>query len=97
MEDDLADVMPRRGPEDDDDSERDEDERDWVVWDEEEEEEEEVVVDSDTHLLKVDTPPERSGHIAVVDGNFMYVWGGYKVCFQVRLKHQGLPLFDYSF
>lgn len=95
MEDDLADVMPRRGLEDDEDSERDEDERDWVVWDEEEEEE--VVVDSDTHLSKVDTPPERSGHIAVVDGNFMYVWGGYKVCFQVRLKYQGLTLFDYYF
>ncbi|KAG5265532.1 hypothetical protein AALO_G00243520 [Alosa alosa] len=80
MEDDLPDGMPRIGPDDDEDSERDEDERDWVVWDEEEEEE--VVVDSDTHLSKVDTPPERSGHIAVVDGNFMYVWGGYKVCFQ---------------
>lgn len=26
-----------------------------------------------------DTPAERSGHIAVVDTNCMYVWGGYKV------------------
>lgn len=26
-----------------------------------------------------DTPAERSGHIAVVDRNCMYVWGGYKV------------------
>lgn len=26
-----------------------------------------------------DTPAERSGHIAAVDRNCMYVWGGYKV------------------
>lgn len=26
-----------------------------------------------------DTPAERSGHIAVVDRNCIYVWGGYKV------------------
>lgn len=26
-----------------------------------------------------DTPAERSGHIAVVDENCIYVWGGYKV------------------
>lgn len=25
-----------------------------------------------------DTPEKRSGHIAVVDGHCMYVWGGYK-------------------
>ncbi|MGH0189249.1 UNVERIFIED_CONTAM: hypothetical protein FKN15_034135 [Acipenser sinensis] len=23
-------------------------------------------------------PPERSGHVAVSDGNCMYIWGGYK-------------------
>ncbi|KAJ3613886.1 hypothetical protein NHX12_020130 [Muraenolepis orangiensis] len=28
--------------------------------------------------LEADNPPERSGHIAVVDRNCMYVWGGYK-------------------
>uniref|UniRef100_A0A673CAL2 Kelch domain containing 2 n=1 Tax=Sphaeramia orbicularis TaxID=375764 RepID=A0A673CAL2_9TELE len=27
---------------------------------------------------ELDSPAERSGHIAVVDGNTMYVWGGYK-------------------
>lgn len=27
----------------------------------------------------LDTPAERSGHIAVVDRNCMYIWGGYKV------------------
>lgn len=32
------------------------------------------------HLESVsDAPAERSGHIAAVDGNCMYVWGGYKV------------------
>uniref|UniRef100_A0A3B4WKU8 Kelch domain containing 2 n=1 Tax=Seriola lalandi dorsalis TaxID=1841481 RepID=A0A3B4WKU8_SERLL len=28
--------------------------------------------------FELDTPAERSGHIAVVDRNVMYVWGGYK-------------------
>ena len=46
---------------------------DWV-------EEEEVVLDTDTSKsFHLDTPAERSGHIAVVDRNCMYVWGGYKV------------------
>lgn len=26
-----------------------------------------------------DAPAERSGHVAVMDRNCMYVWGGYKV------------------
>lgn len=26
-----------------------------------------------------DAPAERSGHVAAVDRNCMYVWGGYKV------------------
>lgn len=29
--------------------------------------------------FELDSPAERSGHIAVVDRNIMYVWGGYKV------------------
>ncbi|XP_014325109.1 kelch domain-containing protein 2 [Xiphophorus maculatus] len=28
--------------------------------------------------FELDSPAERSGHIAVVDRNIMYVWGGYK-------------------
>uniref|UniRef100_A0AAY4BSP5 Kelch domain-containing protein 2 n=1 Tax=Denticeps clupeoides TaxID=299321 RepID=A0AAY4BSP5_9TELE len=55
--------------EDDDDSERDEEERDWLDWAEDE---------VGTETLELDVPAERSGHVAVVDGNCMYVWGGYK-------------------
>lgn len=29
--------------------------------------------------LEIDSPAERSGHVAVTDGQCMYVWGGYKV------------------
>ncbi|XP_006028661.1 kelch domain-containing protein 2, partial [Alligator sinensis] len=28
--------------------------------------------------LEIDSPAERSGHVAVTDGQCMYVWGGYK-------------------
>lgn len=38
----------------------------------EDDEEEEMFVSSRS-------PAERSGHIAVTDGSFMFVWGGYKV------------------
>ncbi|XP_030638251.1 kelch domain-containing protein 2 [Chanos chanos] len=45
---------------------------DWV-------EDAEVVVATQTSgSLSLEVPAERSGHIAVVDGNCMYVWGGYK-------------------
>lgn len=29
--------------------------------------------------LSMNSPPERSGHVAVTDGKCMFVWGGYKV------------------
>lgn len=77
--------------EDDNDSERDEDDRvfAWMVndgMDEDEEEEEEEAEDEQlldaeaSESFELDTPAERSGHIAVVDRNIMYVWGGYRVC-----------------
>lgn len=44
-------------------------EADHVDHDEEEEE----------MFLSSKSPVERSGHIAVTDGSFMFVWGGYKV------------------
>uniref|UniRef100_A0A8C6Q0D8 Kelch domain containing 2 n=1 Tax=Nothobranchius furzeri TaxID=105023 RepID=A0A8C6Q0D8_NOTFU len=44
--------------------------------DEEDDEVEEL--SADPEALEMDTPAERSGHIAVVDRNIMYVWGGYK-------------------
>uniref|UniRef100_A0A674N681 Kelch domain containing 2 n=1 Tax=Takifugu rubripes TaxID=31033 RepID=A0A674N681_TAKRU len=34
--------------------------------------------DSDDESFELDTPAERSGHVAVIDRNTMYVWGGYK-------------------
>uniref|UniRef100_A0A669D871 Kelch domain containing 2 n=1 Tax=Oreochromis niloticus TaxID=8128 RepID=A0A669D871_ORENI len=46
-----------------------------------EDEEDEEVDDEqllDAEAVEQDTPAERSGHIAVVDRNIMYVWGGYK-------------------
>ncbi|XP_046874360.1 kelch domain-containing protein 2 isoform X2 [Hypomesus transpacificus] len=86
MEEDIADQLPAE--EDDDESERDEDERefDWVVGEddvddveEDDEEEDDPPLDSEAAgSLELDAPAERSGHIAVVDGNCMYVWGGYK-------------------
>lgn len=86
--------------EDDNDSDIDEDDRlfAWVIndaMDEDEEDEEEEVEDEqplDTEAsesFELDSPAERSGHIAVVDRNVMYVWGGYKVrefiqCFNLK-------------
>lgn len=85
MEEDMGDLP---AGEDDNDSDREEDDR-LLAWindmAEEEEEEEEEVEDEqplDTEAsesFELDTPAERSGHIAVVDRNIMYVWGGYKV------------------
>ena len=59
----------------------DEDEEDEEEEEEEAEEvEEEQPLDTEvSETFEVDTPAERSGHIAVVDRNIMYVWGGYKV------------------
>lgn len=88
MDEDIGDVP---AGDDDNDSDRDEDARAfvWMVnddMDEDEEEEEEVEDEQplDTEAsesFELDTPAERSGHIAVVDRNIMYVWGGYKVGF----------------
>lgn len=50
-----------------------------------EEIDEEELIDIDTELasahdesVELVAPPERSGHVAVSDGNCMYIWGGYK-------------------
>lgn len=63
----------------------------WVVndnmeEDEEDEDDEEVEVEDEQPLdteasesFELDAPAERSGHIAVVYENIMYVWGGYRV------------------
>uniref|UniRef100_A0A8C7Y614 Kelch domain containing 2 n=1 Tax=Oryzias sinensis TaxID=183150 RepID=A0A8C7Y614_9TELE len=45
---------------------------------EEEEVEEEQLETEGSETFELDAPAERSGHVAVVDGNVMYVWGGYK-------------------
>lgn len=89
MEEDVGEVP---AGEDDNDSDGDEDDR-LFAWmenddmdeDEEEELEEEEVEEEQpleteaSESYELDTPAERSGHIAVVDRNVMYVWGGYKV------------------
>lgn len=63
----------------------------WVVndnmeEDDEDEEDDEVEVEDEQPLdteasesFELDAPAERSGHIAVVHENIMYVWGGYRV------------------
>lgn len=83
MEEDIGDLPAE---EDDNDSDREEDDRlfAWMVNDDMDEEDEEVEDEQplDTEAsesFELDTPAERSGHIAVVDRNSMYVWGGYKV------------------
>lgn len=93
----MADVQedPPAG-EDDNDSDRDDEDR-LFVWmvnnddgDEDEEEEEEVEEEQfeteGSETFELDAPAERSGHVAVVDGNIMYVWGGYKVCPAVQFS-----------
>lgn len=77
--------------EEDHDSDIDEDDRLFAFvihngMDEDEEDEEEEEVEDEQPLdteasesFELDAPAERSGHIAVVDRNIMYVWGGYKV------------------
>lgn len=85
MEEDIGD---QPAGEEDNDSDRDEDDRQfpWMVNDDMDEDEEDDEVEDDEQVLvsvasdfELDTPAERSGHIAVVDRNIMYVWGGYKV------------------
>lgn len=86
MEEEAGDLPDR---EEDEDSDREEDDRlfAWMVNDdldeeEEDEVEEEQLVDTEaSELMELDAPAERSGHIAVVDRNIMYVWGGYKVSY----------------
>lgn len=75
---DIADRLPVE--EEDEESERDEEERefDWVVDEADELDEDAVLLDTE-EPFELDQPAERSGHIAVVDGHCMYVWGGYKV------------------
>ncbi|CAI5696247.1 kelch domain-containing protein 2 isoform X2 [Oreochromis niloticus] len=81
MEEDRGDLP---NGEDDNDSDRDEDNRlvGWILHEDMDEDEEDEEVDDeqllDAEAVEQDTPAERSGHIAVVDRNIMYVWGGYK-------------------
>ncbi|XP_066528991.1 kelch domain-containing protein 2 [Hoplias malabaricus] len=43
------------------------------------EEDEQVILDTDPYKsFSLHTPAERSGHIAVIDRNILYLWGGYK-------------------
>lgn len=93
LEDENAQVPP--GEDDNDSEDEDDGLFAWVInegMDEDEEDEEEEVEDEqplDTEAsesFELDTPAERSGHIAVVDRNVMYVWGGYKVrIYETRL------------
>ncbi|XP_023850697.1 kelch domain-containing protein 2 [Salvelinus sp. IW2-2015] len=80
IEEDIPDRLP---VEEDEELERDEEEGefDWVVdeADELDEDDEDVVVlDTEAEPFELEQPAERSGHIAAVDGHYMYVWGGYK-------------------
>uniref|UniRef100_A0A3P8V2M9 Kelch domain containing 2 n=1 Tax=Cynoglossus semilaevis TaxID=244447 RepID=A0A3P8V2M9_CYNSE len=43
-----------------------------------EEDNEQPIDTESSESFELDMPAERSGHIAVVDRNVMYVWGGYK-------------------
>lgn len=48
--------------------------------DEEEDAEDEQPLDTEApESFELDAPAERSGHVAVIDRNIMFVWGGYKV------------------
>lgn len=48
--------------------------------DDEEDVEDEQLLDTEaSESFELDAPAERSGHIAVIDRNIMFVWGGYKV------------------
>jgi hypothetical protein len=79
MEEDIPDPLP---VEEDEELERDEEEGefDWVVDEADELDDEDVVVlDTEAEPFELEQPAERSGHIAAVDGHYMYVWGGYKV------------------
>ena len=79
MEEDIPDPLP---VEEDEELERDEEEGefDWVVDEADELDDEDVVVlDTEAESFELEQPAERSGHIAAVDGHYMYVWGGYKV------------------
>lgn len=79
--------MDRLPPEEDDNDSDDEVDRLFELMHEgEEDEEEEEEVEDEQPLdtessesFELDTPAERSGHVAVIDRNTMYVWGGYKV------------------
>lgn len=90
MEDDGGDLLPAGGDDSESDGEDDDGEFEWIV---EEDEDDDVVVEYVEHDHQLDieefelyVPPERSGHVAVVDRNFMYVWGGYKVRTSVCLS-----------
>lgn len=63
----------------DEDEEEEEEEEDDDDDDEEEVEDEQLLDTEASESFELDAPAERSGHIAVVDRNIMYVWGGYKV------------------
>lgn len=90
MADMEADAGGQPAREGDGDSDGEEDDR-LFVWMANEEMDAEDDGDGDVEAVEqpVDTeasesfeleaPAERSGHIAVVYGNVMYVWGGYKV------------------
>lgn len=78
--------MDRLPPEEDDNDSDDEVDRLFELMHEGEEDEEEEEVEDEQPLdtessesFELDTPAERSGHVAVIDRNTMYVWGGYKV------------------
>lgn len=83
LDEDMVDLPAADDDNDSDDGDRDEDDD---MDDMEDDDEDEVEVEDEQPLdteasesFELDVPAERSGHIAVVDNNLMYVWGGYKV------------------
>ncbi|KAK9533815.1 hypothetical protein VZT92_008910 [Zoarces viviparus] len=76
MEDDIGDLPARQ---DGNDLNRDGDERlfPWMANDDMDEDEQPLLYDEVPESFELDTPAVRSGHIAVIDRNIMYVWGGY--------------------
>lgn len=90
-EEDMAERIDVEGedmerlPQDEEDNDSDDEiDRLFELMPEDEEDDEdavedELVLDTETSDFELDFPAERSGHIAVIDRNIMYVWGGYKV------------------
>lgn len=98
--DEEREEMEHLPPEEDGNDSDDEVDRLFELMHDGEEDEEEEVVDEqplDTEAsesFELDTPAERSGHVAVIDRNTMYVWGGYNVRRSLHADATDFPCLD---